>query len=65
MIKKTLNLRNASLKEKISCLENKLNEHKENFEMLKKQKPLLKKKNKFCKRKKERLTFSFAKFSNG
>ena len=39
-----LDFKNISLKKKISCLQNELNEHNENFEILRRQKSLLKRK---------------------
>ena len=53
-----LGLKNVSLKKKISCLQNELNEFKEKFENIEKTKISFEKEN-------EWLTFSLQKFSNG
>lgn len=61
MIKKTLNLRNASLKEKISYLENKLNEHKENFENVEKAKTFVEKEKEILQKKERKINIFFCK----
>ena len=60
-----LGFKNASLKKKIYCLQNELNELKENFENIEKAKISFEKENEELKKKNEWLISSLQKFSNG
>ena len=60
-----LGLKNVSLKKKISCLQNELNELKEKFENIEKTKISFEKENGELKKKNEWLISSLQKFSNG
>ena len=59
-----LGFKNISLKKKIYCLQNELNEHKEKFENIEKAKISFEKENEELKKKNEWLTSSLQKFSN-
>ena len=59
-----LGFKNVSLKKKISCLHNELNELKEKFENIEKAKISIEKGNEELKKKNEWLTSSLQKFSN-
>ena len=60
-----LGFKNISLKKKNSCLQNELNELKENFENIEKAKISFEKENEELKKKNEWLISSLQKFSNG
>ena len=62
---KKLGFKNVSLKKRISCLQNELNELKEKIENIEKTKISFEKENGELKKKNERLIFSLQKFSNG